>query len=105
MSPDELAKFKQLLKPGQYHPSQKKELNSLQEKVLDGNPIDATHPGMANITPVLQETFKLLLDKKKNDPNGLSPPQQEKLKDLMNRIAHGIPLNKEHPGMSHLTPG
>ena len=83
---------------------EKNQLNSLQELLKSGIPIDGRHPGQENLTPLQQDTFVSLLDKSRN--SGLLVPEEEKsLKRLKTQMVHGERLDTDHSGMSHLTPG
>ena len=48
--------------------------------------------------------FKALLDKER-DGDQLPREAEKRLADLKDKVVNGTPLNTDHPGMSHLTPG
>ncbi len=80
-----------------------KSLNALQEILLNGVRVDESHPGIVNLTPILLDTFKLLLAKKR-DGELLNPTDTQRLREIKNRVVHGQPIDANHVGMSNLTP-
>ena len=107
LSPDQLEQLKKLAYMNDndipMNENQLKELEDLLDLMENGIPIDGNHPGMANLTPKLQQPqfLKLLEDDKLNK---LSPSQMNDLDNLKNLVVHGIPLNSNHPGVVNLSP-
>ena len=72
-------------------------------EMLNGRPLDLTHPGMENLSPNEAEKFKKLLEQRDHGPP-LSPEQKKQLSKLQEKLRDGIPLDERHPGMVNLTP-
>ena len=103
LSPSELAMLKDLLNRDEpLTEEEQKQLADLLNKVANGHPLDATHPGVNNLSPDQQKELAELL-RKADSGEGLTPEEKARLGQLQEIMAHGQPLDSHHPGIENLT--
>lgn len=87
-------------------PDDKKIEENLKNEIVHGKPLDRTHPGFSNLTPLDGKKFDQLQDKKQKEGGNLDDPKlKNQLNDLQEMMKGSDPIDENHAGFKeNLTP-
>lgn len=87
-------------------PDDKNVHDGLKNEIVHGKPLDKTHPGFSNLTPLDAKFFDALQNQKQQDGGSFNDPEKKNsLNNLQEMIKGADPIDETHPGFrDNLTP-